>query len=449
MILLDSRISTAELRKYEPIRSCIFILIFLYFFTTSADLLQIEISLFHAKVNHLLALFLFFIFSMHQKKWLLPEKKLAVAFLGTVFVMLISGLMGTYPYRSCTYVGVYIFTFCVYFLLPFSFFVSYGHKKIFTLYWAAFLSTGLFALLQFIVSLVGITAPFVTQFVAHTFARGQAMTYEPSYYALFMVPYVMYFNARFLFDCKTVFSPSKLGALFGKNILLLVSTSTGAFFAYFIFFFVVLAASRLQWVKLCGRKLVRKVFEICTLFAAFFLGIFLIAPKLFKESFWKFFAVGFMSHGSFQERWEGIVGAWDVFLENPFFGVGIGGVGPLIYQNLFFNGDVSLSIHEPYAKMFDYFDPTNVFSELLGSIGCIGLVAFVWLGYSYLRYMHTIMKKQELSNEEKSISFGLLVSVLVMLIVLQFNQNLFRSYIWVHLGICLGYVYSLKVKYER
>ena len=39
-----------------------------------------------------------------------------------------------------------------------------------------------------------------------------------------------------------------------------------------------------------------------------------------------------------------------------------------------------------------------------------------------------------------------LISVIVSLVCLQINQALFRSYIWVHLGISLGYVLKFKAK---
>lgn len=99
--------------------------------------------------------------------------------------------------------------------------------------------------------------------------------------------------------------------------------------------------------------------------------------------------------------------------------------------------------------MFEPYDPTNVFLEILSSLGCVGLIAFICFFYFYYRYIFEIAKQNQIPVEEKSKIYGLLVSIGVMLIVLQFNQNLFRSYVWVHLAICLGYMFCLKATYEQ
>lgn len=443
-----SLVNSDVLRK-ELSRSCIFVLIFLYFFTTSADLLQIEISLFHCKLNHALGFLLFLAISFGQKKWILPEKKILGFFFATVIAMIISGSVGAYPYRSLMYLIVYIFTFCIYFLLPFHLLITYGKESIFKLYFAAFVATGGVAVLQFTLSLVGIAAPFVTQFVLEKIARGQAMAYEPSYFALFMVPYVMHANTRFLFDSECMMNIPKLITLMGKNCLLLVSTSTGAFFSYFIFFLMIVGTSRLSWVRGCHRKINRKLLKISCLFTCFFACMALVVPQLFRASFWKFFVLGFMSHGSFVQRWEGIVATWEIFLDHPLIGVGVGGVGPALYQKLFFDGRRLGKFYEPFADMFEFYDPTNVFLELLGSLGILGLIVFIGFGFVYFHYLLQIGRIKNLPQEEKSMCYGLLVSISVMLVVLQFNQNLFRSYVWVHLAMCLGYFFATRLQYEQ
>lgn len=429
-------------------RSFVLFLAFIYFFTTSADLLHIKASLFHFKVNHILAFLLILIFSLEQKKWILPDKKFVLAFFATLLAMGISGIFGAYPYRSLMYVFVYFFTFIAYFLLPFNLLMAYGKETIFKLYFAAFVATGISGALQFFLSVFGIVAPFVTQSVADRFSRAQAMTHEPSYFALFMVPYVMYYNARFLYDSKKILDFSKLRSLFWKNLLLLVSTSTGAFFAYFVFVVVISFTTVFAWVKDRRKKLINKLLKLGVLFAFFFAGIAAMLPQLFLESFWKFFDMGFMKHWSFYERWNGIITAWEIFLDHPIFGAGVGGIGPLVYQQAVADG-YKIAIHEPYMKMFEPYDPTNAVSELFASMGCVGVITFSWMFFIYFRYLLQTAKIPQLSQEEKSTIYGLLVSIGVMLIVLQFNQNLFRSYIWVHLALSLGYMFSIRGKYEQ
>lgn len=367
-------------------RSLVLFFAFIYFFTTSADLLHIKASLFHFKVNHVLAFLLILIFSLEQKKWILPDKKFVLAFFATLVAMCISGLLGAYSYRSLTYVFVYFFTFVAYFLLPFNLLMVYGKETIFKLYFAAFIATGIFGALQFFLSFFGIIAPFVTQSVADRFARGQAMAHEPSYFALFMVPYVMFYNARFLYDSERMLVFSKLRSLFWKNVLLLVSTSTGAFFAYFVFVVVIGCTTLFSWVKDRRRKLANRLLKLGALLAIFFAGIAAVLPQLFLQSFWKFFDTGFAKHWSFYERWNGIVASWEVFLAYPIFGAGVGGVGPLIYQQTVADG-YKIPIYEPQFKMFEPYDPTNVVSELLASMGCVGVIMFSWMFFIYFRFL--------------------------------------------------------------
>lgn len=422
-------------------------LVFLYFFTTSADLLHIEISLFRCKFNHAIALLLFLLFTLERKKWVLPGKKFLFATLATMIVMVISGAMAAYPYRSLMYVLVYIFTFVVYFFLPFNLIVAYGKETIFKLYFAAFVATGIFGALQFFLSFFGIYAPFVTQFVAGTIARGQAMSYEPSYFALFMIPYTMFYNARFIFDADKILDFSRLRKLFWQNLLLLISTSTGAFYSYFFFLFFIALSITFTWIKNIKKQIFNKLVKVSALFFFFFSCIAIAMPQIFIDSFWKFFATKFV-HGSFIDRYEKIFSALNAFLDRPLFGVGVGGMGPYYCQQYNAQGR-DIIFHEPYLHMFETYDPANVGSELLASVGIVGLAAFGWMFYIYFGYFNKTAKISLLSQNEKSTIYGLIISICVMLVALQFNQNLFRSYIWVHLAIGLGYMFSIREKYEQ
>jgi len=424
-------------------KNIIFFLSFLYFFTTSADLLSIKVSIFRCKLNHALAFAIFAMLFISKKPWKL-DKKIFFSFLITTGLMAISAVYSPMLKRAIGYVLLYLFTFCIYFILPYNLVLAYGREQVFKIYKASFIATGVFGALQFFASFGGILLPFVGQTIGGTIARGQAMTYEPSYFALYMIAYVMYYNACYLFFFETVMEKKKIMHLFLVNIMLIVSTSTGAFFAYFVMVGVFFLLQSSRWVRSCKRKMVKKLALFSLSFAALFAVIAVVAKDIFLNTFWKFFRQGFMAHGSFVERWQGIVNAWNVFIEHPWFGVGVGGVGPFLFQK-----ENSTNVSEVTKEMLIPYDPTNVLTELLASMGVVGTLAFAVFFFLYFKRFYSVTRIKELTMEEKGTIYALLVSLLVMLIVLQFNQNLFRSYVWVHMAFCLGYSVSLREEYDR
>ena len=118
---------------------------------------------------------------------------------------------------------------------------------------------------------------------------------------------------------------------------------------------------------------------------------------------------------------------WDLFLENPFFGVGLGGVGKELYMQHHF-GDAAVLLTNPTLEQLEPFDPMNVTTEILASLGLFGTFAFALLLFRCAKYLrpHT----------------PFFLSTIVMLTALQFNQGLFRPYVWVHLALALGYVHK-------
>jgi O-antigen ligase len=162
-----------------------------------------------------------------------------------------------------------------------------------------------------------------------------------------------------------------------------------------------------------------------------------------EKFFLKFFYTGFFSHHSFFERWVQIVNSWNVFLENPFFGKGIGGVGQYLFD-LFYNTDrdilLRLSIEPGFSGKA--FDPMNVLTEILASLGVFGLISFLYLFYSYYSVLKEYLHKMKHQEDMQKLGIIFFISLLVTLIVLQFNQGLFRTYIWVHLAITAAYMHK-------
>jgi len=426
-----------RLKNFQGI-NFLFVFLFVYFMTIPAELLHIKISLFKLRVNHILALWLFVTLCLSQNLRI-ADRKLFIGFLLLLSSFILSAVQGIYPYRSFGYVFVALFTYVIYFLLPLNLMLLFDAQKILRLYFVSFLFVGIHAALQLFLSAVGIIDPFVTQYVNPSMgmglARGQAMTYEPSFYALYAIPFVVYANAKYLLIARWSFS--SFLKLIGINILLLLSTSTGAFFSYFVFCIIGFSCSYLPLVQKIATRLRCNLLVFMGGFGLIFCTIGLFFQDLFINTFYKFFIMGFSSHWSFLERWKGIVDAWNTFCQFPLFGLGLGGVG--YYQCMHAHQEELAKIHIPTLNLIELFDPTNMFTEVLASLGLYGLLAFSYFGWVIYRIAHRLLKNPLISLEEKKTTIAFLLSVIVMLICLQFNQGIFRSYIWTHVGIFVGY----------
>lgn len=404
-----------------------YMLVFAYFFTLSADVLNLECGLFKLKVNNLLAVGAFLSLLLSKQGLLFP-KKVILPFVAILISLLGSSLGSIYPERCLGYCAVYLFEFGVYFLVPYTLLFHFDKEKILKVYFLSFQAIGLYAFLQLLLSMGGIYTPFLRQFIEKGgWARAHGLSYEPSYYALYMCGFVMCFNALYLLSHEK----RSLFKLFCANWLLLLSTATSAFFSYF--FFIPLAF----FFRRYAVSFKKKIIQLSCYIAALILAIGALAPKM-AIFFVKFFIFGLVGHHSFSERWDKIVSSLSVFCEHPFLGVGIGGIGPYLYYRenvgIFPGASFGLSL-----KQSEIYDPANVATEILAGLGLVGVVAFSFLFALVLKGLKTALK---LSEKERVMALSLFISLFVMILVLQFNSGLFRCYIWVHMAITLGYTMS-------
>jgi hypothetical protein len=414
-------------------RNLFYILVFCYFVTLSIDVLHVEVALFKMKVNHLFAVALF-IFLVFSRRGVVIPKEIIFPFVGIFFSLTLSSLGSIYVERCLGYVAVYLFEFAVYFLVPFTLLFHFDREKILNCYCFSFVVMGVYALCQLVFSMMGIYLPLLRQFIDGGLARPHGLSYEPSFYALYMCAFVMFMNALYFFSAE---KKSFFKLLF-VNVLFLISTATSALFAYI--FFLALIVFLTPRTKHFYKRFITFVLGI----SSFLVALFLLAPQMVLF-FFKFFVSNFFMHHSFSERWIGIVNAWSVFCEHPFLGVGIGGIGPyLFYRNevgVFPESSFGLSLQQS-----EQYDPTNSATEILAGLGLLGVLAFMLLAKSV---RISFRKIEELPEKEASIARSLFISLFVMILVLQFNPGLFRCYVWVHMAITLGYRACLSSKSQQ
>lgn len=415
-------------------------LLFLYFFTLHADRLSLALGSFNVRLNNCFAFLLCLLFFTHcRSKLLRLPPPLFVALLMLTLSVTLSFLFSPYKTRCLPFFGWYGVTIVGYLLLPYLLIHEYDAHKVMRLYIASFLLVGLYAALQLLLSLGGLMDPFVSQVIAERFARPSAFAYEPSYYALYMTPCIVMVNYHFLADRERPFfilGRLTLSKVLFINALYFVSTSTSAFFAFAIFCCALIFFSEVR----------RHLFKYLLLSTLLFCALALLSPFLMRTYFLKFFYSGFMSHGSFFERWVGIENAWAAFLSHPYFGVGLGGCPAYFYE-------MYLSGHSEYTFLFSsqafadtstplkFLEPMNVLTEVLASLGILGLLSLLTLLYLF------VMKAREALMVDRSLGGALLLSVLLMLIVLQFNQGMLRTYVWTH--FTLAYALVEKIVREK
>jgi O-antigen ligase len=191
--------------------------------------------------------------------------------------------------------------------------------------------------------------------------------------------------------------------------------------------------------KIYIAQIKRRVFKLLLFFFGSMFCIWILFPQDFVITFYKFFNLGFTKHWSIVDRWKGIVNCLEVFKENPIFGVGIGGIGPYLYP-IFENKEIAITL-----KQMEKYDPTNVLSEILASLGLVGMGVFGFIVYQFWDiFIKTMRNSLPIALHERRIGIALIISLVCVIIVLQFNQGLFRSYVWTHAAITLSYLRTLQ-----
>ncbi len=439
MILSDSKISMdacnnipVPLERRSLKNFCFFSLLFIYFLFSSCEQLYVLVGIFKPKIGHLVALFLFGWMLLERKAWSLPRPILN-AFILILGSMLLSAMFGTAPGRSLGYVAVFLFNFIFYFFLPLQILKMIELDRFFSTYWKSFVVMALYATGQVLLSLFGIYDSFALQRVGFI-ARGQAFLYEPSYYALYMIPYVMFLNGERLLQNKGRGAFPQRLKLFCQNMLLVISTSTGLLVSYATFFAIYALGTLSQRLGFVRLLILRKMQKALFIFLLSMGVMTFLFYEMALYSIFKFFYFGW-SHISFAARWEGIVQSFKIFLAHPLLGVGIGGVGPALLEKE--------SVYDSKIETlpeFEAFDPTNCFTEILASLGMIGFLAFGYLGMIFFKAYNRVMKNKTISFSAKKMATTLFFSLIIMGVALQMNQGLFRPYVWIHAAVVYGYL---------
>jgi hypothetical protein len=127
-----------------------------------------------------------------------------------------------------------------------------------------------------------------------------------------------------------------------------------------------------------------------------------------------------------------------VFVQHPLIGRSLGGISSAIAE---YQGDTIRSFED--AKTIE---GMSVFAEVLAASGVVGFIPF--LCFLVVTIRDPLRLARIAPPFYSSLLYGLVRSLIFTWAILQFNQNVLRTYLWAHLAI-LATVYAATLKAVR
>jgi hypothetical protein len=301
-------------------------------------------------------------------------------------------------------------------------------------------------IVQLALPILGLPGLLVTQWwIPDALPRINGFSYEPSYFASYLlIGFVLTGSLRrarsnllssralliiyCLIACGIVISSSRLGIVFLLVDLLLSQMKPWRH--------LLSDLRRLRIVPATMRALIPS----CLLFAFIFLlsgglAIALQNNPVLLLSFLSGTGVSDTAAHSVVERENAFEETVEVIAQHPLIGRSLGGISAAIAEN---RGDTIRSFED--AKIVE---GTSVFAEALAASGVIGFIPFLYF------VVVTIRKPLRMARIAppfySSLLFGLVRSLIFAWAILQFNQNVLRTYLWTHLAI-LATVYAASLR---
>lgn len=373
-------------------------IIFLCMLFIGSDIFSINISGYTFRIVQILLLIVTIIFIM--------KKKYNLSNIFSIFLFILSNMISTMisvnQKGSLLYVFWTLFNYLFIFCLFYSWSTRNENEKIYSLWRKTYIIQGFLIILQFILALMGIR--ILNQQSYFGIPRPALWFYEPSYLATY---FIVFFTISLYMYISTGGKKYRNDSIFATIVIGFITSSSG---------FIGMFISIIICILFAKQKILKKIKNIITILTTFiicFSIIYLIYPKIFDVFIGRLFKDGlFVSSG---ERMSGWSLAFNVFKYNEFFGV-----GPNAYQS--YTGSLT--------------PPTNVTLEILCCLGIIGLITFSIFILSVL--IKGILHLKFLDGKNRILAKAIILSFIIFIIVLQFNQNYLRLYMWMHLGIIAG-----------
>lgn len=298
---------------------------------------------------------------------------------------------------------------------------AYSKEWLLKTYLDSFVFVSILGMMQLVLYAVGINF-YVTQNWTARLARINGFSYEPSYYATYLLMGLVTYACLLIANESAWISKTKLqhGLVCVTVALILSSSRMGWLMTMFfigceLFYHFIIKA-------LTNRRIKKKTFLIIVLSLVIVaIGVFFVVEiiKLDFSMFTVGLGIGGGSTHSSGPRIEGLTKCVDIFKKSPVWGYSLGGVDPMIAK---YNGEAYSTLHNGAAM--------SIVGEILVANGIVGLIPFIIYFFNLLLgKIHS--KNITISNVIKALR----VAMIFELAILCFNQNILRPYVWWHIAI--------------
>ncbi|MFN8438396.1 MAG: hypothetical protein U0V72_12265 [Cytophagales bacterium] len=412
--------------------------------TCSYDIfLQVKISSFNIRFSVLCMIFAIFLFVFKAVLDRNTKIRMIAPFSLFMWVLILILFVGNTHFLSRNILYIVWLIIYIFFIIAFNQInLQSSFIQIFKIYVYSFGFLGLIGIIQFILFFVLGVNFYLEQVFESGIPRINAFCYEPSYFATFML-------TGFVINQFLIINKSKY---FNFNFLLINQ--------FFVLVSILLSTSKMVipivLFLLFFSSITDLIYKIFRNFSVYTKDLLLMPVIIFGFVFiiymflYKFEDISFLFAGSgvggtvshsVEGRSLALEQTFQVFKKSPFVGCSLGGI-PSSIGDLF---GIVITNNET-AKQFE---GMNIFVETLAGSGIIGFIFFLifLISVFYYPYIQSrfLFKNREFI-EEAILIRSLFWSGVALLFMLNFNQNILRPYLWIHLGfLSLSFYYSKQI----
>jgi hypothetical protein len=330
--------------------------------------------------------------------------------------------------------------------LVFSFVQLFCYPRVLTIilrwYVYSFALVAAFGIVQFVLPVLGLGGFFVTQWwVPGVLARVNGFSYEPSYFATYLLIGFVFIGSLRRNQCRLL-RPGLLRLIYWVTAIGIVLSSSRMGIVFLLG--DVLLWQLGPWRSLLGdlgrlRFTPRKLRALVPSFLSLaFIGVLAAGTSAAVERnpalalmFLNGTGISDTAAHSVVQRENALEETVEVFIEHPLIGRSLGGVSWAI-------GEVSGERVNSFEAS-KQFEGMSVFAEVAAASGVIGLIPFIF--FIYVTFRKPLLLARVAPVYYSVVLKALLRALLFAWMILQFNQNILRPYLWTHIAI-LATVYA-------
>lgn len=352
---------------------------------------------------------------------------LVIFFILNLFFVLNSG----YIAKGLGYAAWLLFNLLTVFVINFIFYNTSNVKLLIKYYILTFVFVSIFCYLQLVAGFLGYGENFLVSawWIKDKVPRLNGFSYEPS----FLVAYIITawsFLALLNFKKFYLFTKSNQFVLTLSLAGTIILSGSRLGILVLLFFYLILIV--ISVVRAIVKLKVPRKFDIITPFTVTTGLLLILSAIIVRVIDYKILLNGLgigtnNSSHSVSTRTNGMEAVIDLFMQNPFSGVSLGGI--------------SFHLAKAQGLSVDSFESAKiegngVIFEIFAATGILGGLLFV--SYLILLAFNTYSTSRRVTHDKSVLLIATFVSLFFLWMILQPNQNVLRPYLWIHFGVLSG-----------